>query len=547
MGQWERLKNSTPQEIEAFRVQNAVHENLLLSLDNDIDTLESALNANRIAIARLSERIEEFEKIGVVAPELLEDLSDRIAIAEKRLSELKGEGVSEGQNREIYKKLKNLLDILYAKKKQGSAFIKKHADLLDTLSRTHSDLAKTRQQLQMRLQSQTKAKLFERHLLRFKILNVKNIAAELNAAAHRVTQVARPTFWTQQWLKFQYVGGTAQAIFLVLFFTVVLLRKKIWRLFQKAELRLEGPDGSARQLAVMLFRRSFFLICASFFLWLYDLLKLPYINYHIVHFLNQAIFTLLLTRWGVDYFQNRLKVFNSDLNQLVQKRCVNLFRILRIIIIIHLALIGIVDDESITVWLFGLTIQVFLAIWTIRFWRAVDDKMIAIARRGESAPSQVLLHSVRGWNQLVVGAAIVIDLIGYHTLAGHWLISWAKTFALILWAYLGWLAIQEWHQSQKAVTVPQASAKDPKLAAPVGWLVVQMTRLLWFSAVLAGTLTSWAGSDFTLKTIGAFFKLDFSVGSLTVSVKGILLAIVLFFRHPCGNSDRNALFKRKGS
>ena len=526
---WDFLKTNTLQEVEAFRVQNAVHENLLLSLQTRIETLQSALNANRIAMNRLAERVIEFEKIGSLAPGWLADLSDRIAIAEKRLAELKQDGLSESQNREMHGKLKSLLDILYAKKKQGEAFLKEQVEILGTLKQTSSDLTQTREQLEIRLQSQKKEKLFERHPVRFGAVNVKSIATEINAAVQRTAGIGKAKFWEEQWVKVQYIGGTAQAIFLFVFFMVVLFRKKIWRLFQLVEGRLDGPDGSARRLALMLFRRSFFLIGAAIFLWLYDFLKLPYVNYHAVRFLNDTVFTLLLSRWGIDYFQNRLRVYNSDLNLLVQKRLINLIRMLRLLIVVYLASVAIFGPESVTVWLFGLAIEAFLFIWTIRFWRSVDDKVIELARKGEGVPPQVVLHTARGWGQLVIGLAILMELIGYHALAGHWLVSWAETLALALWACIGWLSIQEWQRSQKGATGTQATGEKPKLAAPVSWFVVQMARLLWFTTALSGVLTCWAGSDVMLEALGKFFQLDFSVGSLTVSIKGILLALILIF------------------
>lgn len=86
---WEQLRSNTTQDIESFRVQNATHKNLLIALHTRIEPIETALNANRIAMNSLSERIAEMEKIGTIAHARMAQLSDRISIAEKRMTELK--------------------------------------------------------------------------------------------------------------------------------------------------------------------------------------------------------------------------------------------------------------------------------------------------------------------------------------------------------------------------------------------------------------------------------------------------------------------------
>ncbi|WP_419657498.1 mechanosensitive ion channel MScS [Desulfosarcina variabilis str. Montpellier] len=526
---WEQLRSNTIQEIESFRMQNAAHENLLIALHTRIEPLETALNANRIATTSLSERIVEFEKIGTIAPGWMAQLSDRISIAEKRMIELKRGDLSGPQSRGIRQKLKSLLDILYEKKKRGQLFLKSYTELLDKLKQTRNDLIETRRQLEIRLQSQEKSKLFERNLLPFKRLTISTLVSEIKTTWNHSAGFLRTGFWQQQWINFQRSGGTAQAIFLIVFLSAVILRNKIWRYFQSIEQRMEGPGYSMRRLALNMLRRSFLLMCAAVLLWLYDLLNFPHVNYHFARFLSQSVFTLLVTKWGVDYFQNRIDDSGSHLNFFIQNRLVTFFKILCALVITHLVFMGMFGSESVTVWVFSLAIKIFLFIWTIIYWRAIDKMVSTITRRGETMPCYALHYTARGWSYLVFGGALLIDLIGYHTLAAHWLVSWAETLALLLWASIGWRSIQEWHLSQKGIVEAQENVDVPIVAAPVGWFLVQMARLLWLSALLAGILLAWAGTDFMVESLKKFFQMDFSVGSLRVSVKGILLAVILFY------------------
>jgi small-conductance mechanosensitive channel len=58
--------------------------------------------------------------------------------------------------------------------------------------------------------------------------------------------------------------------------------------------------------------------------------------------------------------------------------------------------------------------------------------------------------------------------------------------------------------------------------------MVQMARLLWLGAVLAGALMVWSSTEFMTASLRQVFDLAFSVGCLSFSVKGLLLAVVIF-------------------
>jgi small-conductance mechanosensitive channel len=55
-----------------------------------------------------------------------------------------------------------------------------------------------------------------------------------------------------------------------------------------------------------------------------------------------------------------------------------------------------------------------------------------------------------------------------------------------------------------------------------------MARLLWLSLVVALALLVWSSSDVMVDTLGKLFGLSFEVGSLRFSIKGLLLALIIF-------------------
>jgi small-conductance mechanosensitive channel len=134
---------------------------------------------------------------------------------------------------------------------------------------------------------------------------------------------------------------------------------------------------------------------------------------------------------------------------------------------------------------------------------------------------------VRSWSFLVALGAVLIEVTGYGALASHWLVSWAETLVVALWAFVSWQVIKEWRKMQIAGVDLKMEGTAPAVAAPIGWFLVQMTRLLWLVAVLSGVLLAWSSAGYMTATLKEVFNLSFSVGSLNFSVKGLLLAMVI--------------------
>lgn len=524
---WEALRTSVADEIEAYRIQNAAHGNLLLVLQTRIEDLQTALNNNRLAIKSLSERIAEFEKFGEIATERMAQLSDRIAIAEKQLANLQQEGLLEADRRELKSKFNDLLAILREKEQHGKAFLKDYEILLQQMQDTLNDLTATRRQLEERLRVEARSNLSERTPQPFARLRGPNLLTELAVIRERMAGLANADFWRRQWLNFQRSGGLSQAVFFLLFVTAVIFRRSIRRYIRSIEDRMTAPAWRHRQALLMLLRRSFLLICALAILGLYDLLRLPHVSFSLARFLNQTVLTLLAVRWAIDFLQQASNGLAPERQGFVQTRLTHFLQWLRLLVIGHLTLIWIAGSGSLLVWLVRLMLEIALLVWVVAFWRRMPPAGDEEGRQEDAAPTRRRLVLVRSWGYFVAGGALLMELTGFSVLAAHWLASWAQTLLLALWAHLGWQVIAEWYAAQNETTQANDAAGPPAVTAPLGWFLVQMARMLWLLAVTAGALWVWSSSALMAVTLKQVFGLAFAVGSLSFSVKGLLLAVII--------------------
>ena len=399
---------------------------------------------------------------------------------------------------------------------------------MEQLKRGLADLKETRKQIEERLELQVKTDLYERTLQPFERLRFQRLQAELLSIKNRSSDLLKADFWRRQWTLFKHSGGGTQAVFLVLFLSAVVFRRKVRRYFHSVESKLEGPAWRMRRLALSLLRRSFVLVCTAALLGLYDLLKLPHVNFSMGRFLNQLVFTLLFVRWAIDFCQSRIGDFDSQISVFVQGRMLNFFRLLRGLVIFYFVLVGLFGASSDLTWAVRLALEIALLVRVASFWHRLQTVIAQAARKGESPPANSRLTLIRGWTYFVAGGALLLELTGYDALAVHFLVGWAKTAMLAMWANIGWLSIGEWVAFQKAGTVTEPASTGPGFSAPIGWFLVQMTRLAWLLALLAGGVLVWSSADFMTTAVKQVFSLSFSVGSLVISVKGILLALIIF-------------------
>jgi len=523
---WDLLQKSVGAELDAYRIQNTTHGNLLLVAQTRKEDLEAALNNNQLVIKSLAARIDEYKKIEATASERMAQLVDRIAIAENQLATLKQESLPEADQRALRGNLNKLRDLLAKRKQLGEAFLKGFEERSTEMQDLMGALKETGRRLEERLQVQAKSVLFQRNPQVFSRLGLSAFSNELSLLGNQLSTVFTAAFWQGQWTNFQRSGGVHQVIFLLLFAVALLFRRHVRRYVYSVEQQIETPPWRMRRLALILLRRSFVLISAVALVWLYDVLELPYMNIGLARFLSETIFVLLAARWGIDFLQKGLNGA-ATLQTFLQTRLRHFLQIARLLAICYLALIWIAGSGSLLAWMIRLAIEVSLMIWLVVFWRALRPTLTQGVRQGETSPPNARIVMAQGWSYLVAGGAVLLELSGYGVLAGHWLVSWAETLLLALWAHIGWFAVQEWHAMQKTAVKENHDTVLQPVAAPLGWFMVQMARLLWLGAALVGALLVWSNTDFTITSVKEIFNLAFAVGSLSLSVKGLLLAVII--------------------
>jgi potassium-dependent mechanosensitive channel len=536
---WQALVTKVSDEINTYRIQNTTHGNMLLISQTRVEELEAALNSNRLAVKSVSERIAEFEKIGTTATDRMAQVAERLAIAERQKRYLNQEKLSQTDTADLQERLDRLIDVLEKKKRRGEAFLETYNTLFGELKSLQTEMNEMRRQLEARLAQQIQSDLFERTLRPFARIGGQSLKAELVTLQRRLAALFTPAFWRQEWGNVQRSGGVTQSVLLLLFAAAVVLRRRIRHFLHEAEQHLAASHRQGQRLSLTLLRRTFLLICAALLLWFYDLLKLPHVNISLGRFLNHALFALLFTRWGAVFVNYRFNDHSRGTETVAQtaaytflhRRLRRFFRLLPVLVLIHLAMAWILGNGSIFVWCLQLALELVLLVWVMGFWRSLRNLLNDAPPNGHRPASLKGMHgrlfAVQGWSVLVALGAVLMEVSGYGALAGYWLVSWAETLMIALWALILWWAIDEWRGQQHGTVESGEEAPTPRVAAPVGWFMIQMTRLIWLVALISATLLAWSSAGYMTAALKQVFNFSFSIGSLSFSVKGLLMAVVI--------------------
>ena len=134
-----------------------------------------------------------------------------------------------------------------------------------------------------------------------------------------------------------------------------------------------------------------------------------------------------------------------------------------------------------------------------------------------------------GWTYLLFGGTLLLDLVGYGALAGHWFRAWTQSVSLLFWGWICLNAVQEWHRDYRA-ELAAVDAENPLTSSHHWrWSLIQLARVVWLFSLTAGMIWVWDPSGFIWSRLVYFFGFMITIGSLNLSIKGIVLAIAIIF------------------
>jgi small-conductance mechanosensitive channel len=542
--QLETIQNAAQTQIKAYDSQNTVHSQLLLMSSPRIEDLENAVKDNRLASHILTQQVETFQKNWDSKSSSFKKTTDRIEIARKQIADIRQSQLSDAQKQQLEVATQKLLEGLSEKKQLEARYLKTYGELLDQIKSAVEAKRALAEKLRVQLESLKKASLFQRLNFHHE-LSGKALLEDLQFFRDRIRAGFRLATWRAEWQQVKMGGFAPIFIFLAALTAIIVLRCRYLTILKRIEERCEGPKGYYRWLCLFLLRRSLPYLGMTLLFGFYSSVQFSFLDVDLGRFLFYIFLVLLVTRWGLDYLKHGFRGQSTALRSFISRHLRRFFRFYRAAFIVVLMLLWIAGRDSLFAWMARTVVSVCFLAWTVIFWRLMKPVVAEGVRLGQAAPNPKRFALVKGWTYFVFGGALMLNLFGYGMLAGLWMRAWTESVVLLFWGWISLNAVREWHRDFRARAA--AAAEDRPLTSSYHWRwsLIQLTRVVWLIGLVAGAIWVWDPSGFIRSQLGTIFGLTIAIGSLKLSIKGIILAIIIIFITHMAARVGRALLKEK--
>jgi small-conductance mechanosensitive channel len=515
-------------QIKDYETQNTVHGQLLLMDRVQTGDLENAIRDNRLASRALSETVEKFQRNRKSQLIDFEKNQGRIEFARQQILDIEQSDLPISRKQQLVESIQQLLQTLEDKKRVEGRILGTYDDMLRQATSALEAKKSVGDRLTTTFEKLRISSITER-MEPYRGLGSGELLKDMRSLRDSLLAALQFNTWKKFWRQIQMGGLVPWMIFMALLVAMVVFQGRFRRFFKHIEDRYEETNSHYRRLSLLLLRRSLPYLVLTLLFWGYSSIQISLFNIALARFLFYLFFVLLVARWGLDFIeygfegpQTALRIFVS----LQLKRFILFFGIALITVMVLSLMMGM---DSLLAWLVKNIVIVVLMSLDVIFWRRMKTVLAGQAREGLPAPSKHMMTLIRGMTYLVLGGSLVLNLAGYSTLTAQWFRAWAESAVLLLWGWMGYKVLQEWHRSFLARLATANQQKPMTSGSYCRLSLIQLAWVVWLFTLTTALVRCWDPSGVIWSGLTRSFDLTFSVGSLNFSIKGIVLAVLIIF------------------
>jgi small-conductance mechanosensitive channel len=510
----------------------ASHNQLLLMSQPSLESLEQAIRGNRLIYEYLSDQLEKLQARYNSASILFLNAGDLIALARRQIDDIPAAQLPDGRKTELAAKGEHLVGILNEKKALGEAYQKHYDDLSNRMRSLIQQKKALDEKMTAEFQGRKKKLLFTASSL-YRYILENGLGEAWDNFVSRISQFIGLSSDTLHWNQIERIPVGQSVVVLFWIGAIIGLRVSMRGALRRIDAKLVVPEWRYRRLFLYLLRRSLLYLGLTLLFGICDFLNWSLLDFNLANILFKIFLMLLLTRWGLDainfwYTGISLPMFRAFVIAQIER----FLRFLRVITLVSIIFSWAAGMESALTWVLRDVLTVVLLIWTVRFWQRAKQVVADAVRQGQAAPDPRKMKLLTTWSYLVSGGGVLISLIGYSTLAGHWWGAWIKSTTLLFWGHVSWQAIQEWRHDPHIERGISHDSQWPGGDHRLSWPLIQLCRGLWFFCMARGIIWSWDREGALMAWVTDLLNFTHTIGNLDLKLIGIVHALViLFFTH----------------
>ncbi|MBF0229336.1 MAG: mechanosensitive ion channel [Desulfamplus sp.] len=408
-------------------------------------------------------------------------------------------------------------------------------------------------ELEIRIRDSKKAELLTRKTNPLTQGRWKQIGEDISEFLSIVDSIFDLKSWENSF-SFLWLSGLHKLIsFIIILFLVSLISirfKILIKKFSSSSPHLEKRYWSRVVLGtfannlVLSAVTAFFYLCIKFRL---------FFNYAIVaNLIVEILMILIFILWLIYFFENIKKRYPKT----PVKELIFFLKALNLVAIIYILFGTALKSDSTIVIGYRLLCEIMFYGWLIYFLKKLMPEMTRYCER-QNKTIQMIPTFYKNGVILAAIVGIVLELLGYGTLAFYWYTSWGKTVVVLMWSALIIGASKEWiisdlsddaNQAKDSAAHTHSHQTHPhglvKSEFSILWLIRKLSFIVMFFGVTIALMLSWASSDFVFAWLYTILSFKFTVGSMSFSIFTIFEAmVIIIITHFFANIWRN-FFKK---
>ncbi|WP_226992345.1 mechanosensitive ion channel family protein [Desulfatibacillum aliphaticivorans] len=508
------LEDASQSELNSYRLQLAAYEQVLLLDDAHVNDLQKLYSGQRIASFNISSRLkelrEEMAKYSNAKRQAQEHLR-RWREQRQTLANQAGQG-----NQAVAPPLAELdallesLGALESLLQEIEGIYNGRIASFEEVNNAFSDFL---QQLRDRSARTKNLDVFQKSSPFRSVIGFQTLWGELGELAFKIKHPFQQEYWSQ------VVPGGAQFVVwsAVLFFFFTLgFAYLIGRRARKMLDSRKGGINRERQkwswTGMCLVNQSVILVCLILFLFGYEKIHASWPSITTLKAVKASLIVWLVTGWAICLARMTPELLSFSIPF---DKFEKMAKMLRFLLIVYAVLWWNSGVEGGLAVLGRVVIAVCVMIWAGLSWRWT------VRTKGVHAVAKGLALTGLG----IALVALIAEFQAYAYFAHYWLASWGLTVWTALGAFASFGVLHEWRlqirEHEKSVQEEQSAD-----SRPVRWLTMRMGLLGWF---MAGCSLLFAAWDVDRKAFAVIFDVisrEIVIGSISISILGILYAVL---------------------
>jgi len=527
LGRLDILKKAVLIEINAYNIQNSAHSNLFIQSATPVTALEKVFDENRLSLNTLDDKIKDFTKRRDAVQELHRQTQDQISLSGRQSIEIKNSHWSKAEKASLLAILFKLDQTLAEKHRVVQNLLEGLDPVIKQLETVRVSTSQINGKLEQQIKTRKARELFSRKYMLLKAFKKDAVAKEFAVLAANLVKPFRRDFLQGEGRRIRETAAMSllTLLFLITIAVALVLRLRVHCL--NYEKRPLDPTHRWRSLCVTLIRRSLLLLGLLLVLYSYNIIQFSHYRLPFHRPVFNILLIFLFSRWLLDFLKYWQPCENLLFLKGLMPRIRRMTLALRYLAVVYIVIQWAVGEDSVILCVERLLIEMVLIACCVTFRRTFRNASQTVFQ-DRPAPGTISNAALMIFAYLITFGSLIIELAGYPAMALYWLVSWARSLAVLFWAVILFKVIREWRSDCYA---PAASEQtEPAVPEyPIQRLFISVCWLLWFCGFIVALTLAWSTKQNVFAVIYAGLKTSFSIGNISLSPLGLLFAVLILF------------------